>query len=418
MAATTLLAAVGAGLFVPSAPADPGDPEDRQRAVAAPRPVIWDRDFGDPSVVHDGTRWFGAATGWRARTSISTLDHGGWLRTGDLLNTRPAWARFAGVWAPEVEKAPDGSWLAYYTMPVKGMPHAEDRCIGVAVAPSLDAKFTPLGSRPLVCPSYAPTEPAGDQVAGRAPELPQRGVIDPSSYIAADGRRFLLYRTQGTPSTIRMVRLSPNGRYAVRRSRELLRDPGVLENPTLVKDRGWHYLMTSKGAYSDCRYRTVWRRSRWWHKGWEEVRSHVLLNRQRTGVCGPGGADYVPPTAGAGNRLFFHGWVCKGTNLPCYQSYQGQQDYEDVGKRALYAVRLRWRMDGPSIAAFVQGPPWTPPPPTPTPTPTTTPSPTPTPTTTPSPTPTPTTTPSPTPTPTPTETTSPPTTSPTPAPSP
>lgn len=373
------------------------------RATVAPRPLIWDRDFGDPSVVRDGERWYGAATGFRGRAARSDYDWGYWNRGGDVLNGRPTWAKYAGVWAPEIEQTPTG-YVAYFTMPSRGLPHEQDRCIGVATAPDLSSTFTVLGNKPLVCPDYSTTIPAFDQVQGRS-GLPRRGVIDPSSYIAPDGRRFLLYRTQGTPSTIRIIRLNPAGTATFGQSRELIRDSGVLENPVMVKDREWHYLITSRGDYNECRYRTVWRRSKSRNEGWQDTRGHALLNRRNTGVCGPGGADYVPQTETAANRMFFHGWVCKGTNLPCYQSYHGTKDYDDVGKRGLYAVRLRWTKDGPSIGGFVQGP--VPPPPvteTPTPTPTVTPTPTPTE--------------SPTPTPSPSETatTTPPTTSPTPTP--
>lgn len=349
---------------------------DDRRAAVAPRPLIWDRDFGDPSVVFDGTRWFGAATGFRARGSSSDRDFGIWNSTGDLLNARPAWAKFAGVWGPDLEQGPTG-WLAYYTMPSRGLPHEQDRCIGVATAPTLGETFTPVSNRPLVCPDYSATQPAFDPVAGRV-GLPRRGVIDPSSYVAPDGRRFLLYRTQGTPSTIRMIRLNATGTGAFGVSRELIRDSGVLENPIMVRHGKWHYLITSRGDFGDCRYRTIWRRSTSRLKGWQGTRAHPLVNRQNSGVCGPGGADYVEATDAHANRLFFHGWVCKGTNLPCYQSYHGPSDFEDVGKRALYAARLRWTKDGPSLSAFVQGVEPVPPTPTPTETPTVTPTQTPT----------------------------------------
>lgn len=348
---------------------------DDRKAAMAPRPLIWERDFGDPSVVFDGTKWFGAATGFRGRGSDSANDWGIWNPTGDLLNAKPAWAKYAGVWGPDLERGPAG-WLAYYTMPSRGLPHAQDRCIGVATAPSVDETFTPVSDRPLVCPDYSATEPASDPVGGRV-GLPRRGVIDPSSFIAPDGRRFLLYRTQGTPSTIRMIRLNPAGTGTFGQSRELIRDVGVLENPVMVQHGDWYYLITSRGDYGDCRYRTIWRRSHFRHKDWQGTRGHALVNRRNSGVCGPGGADYVEATTTHANRLFFHGWVCKGTNLPCYQSYQGGQDFEDVGKRALYAARLQWTKDGPVLSAFVQGPEPVPPPPTPTPTvtPTTSPAP-------------------------------------------
>ena len=388
--ALTALAALPALLALspvstPASGADDGrDARSAHRAASAPRPLIWTRDFGDPTVVFDGTGWFGAATGFRGRGSTADFDYAAWNPTGDLLNAKPTWAKFAGVWGPDIEQGPAG-WLAYYTMPSRGLPHEQDRCIGVAVAPTLSETFTPVSNRPLVCPDYSTTQPAFDPVAGRV-GLPWRGVIDPSSYVAPDGRRYLLYRTQGTPSSIRMIRLNATGTGTFGRSRELIRDVGVLENPVMVKHGEWHYLITSRGDYGDCRYRTIWRRSQFRHQGWQGTRGHALVNRQNSGVCGPGGADYVEATTTHANRLFFHGWVCKGTNLPCYQSYQGEQDYEDVGKRALYAARLLWTKDGPRLSAFVQGlePVATPvPTPEPTPVPVPTPTPTPTPTATP-----------------------------------
>ncbi len=373
LTALALLPAMFALSPVSSPASGADDGSAHRKAAAAPRPLIWNRDFGDPSVVFDGTRWFGASTGFRARSSSSDYDWGMWNSTGDLLNAKPAWAKFAGVWGPDLEQGTAG-WLAYYTMPSRGLPHEQDRCIGVATAPSLTEKFTPVSDRPLVCPDYATTTPANDTLPGRV-GLPRRGVIDPSSYIAPDGRRYLLYRTQGTPSTIRMVRLNPAGTGTFGKSRELIRDVGVLENPIMVRHGEWYYLITSRGDYGDCRYRTIWRRSHFRHKDWQGTRGHALVNRQNSGVCGPGGADYLEATTGHANRLFFHGWVCKGTNLPCYQSYHGAQDFEDVGKRALYAARLLWTKDGPVLSAFVQGPE---PVPTPTPTPTETPTPSPT----------------------------------------
>ena len=125
----------------------------------------------------------------------------------------------------------------------------------------------------------------------------------------------------------------------------------------MVQHGEWYYLITSRGDYGDCRYRTIWRRSHFRHQDWQGTRGHALLNRRNTGVCGPGGADYVPRPTTAANRLFFHGWVCKGTNLPCYQCYQGGTGLR--GRRQARAVRrpvARGRRTDPSLSAFVQGP--------------------------------------------------------------
>lgn len=323
-----------------------------------PRPLFWEQPLADPSVVLDGTRWFAAGTGWRGGTSSSTQEYAGWVAGPPLLDSRPQWARNGDVWAPELVRAPDGGWLAYYSVPVVGLPAAEDRCIGVATSPDLATPFTPLHSQPLACPEGAATAPGSD-VVRHEDALPRRGVIDASSYVAPDGRRFLLYRTQGTPSSIRMVRLTASGRRAAGPSRELVRDPGVLENPEMVDVGGWHHLLMSRGDYGRCGYRTVWRRSTSVRRDWQTAPETVLLDRRTTGICGPGGADYVDLTP---HRVFLHGWVCDGANGPCESSYAARDDVARRGHRVLYIARLRWTPDGPVLARFGQGPAWTPPP--------------------------------------------------------
>jgi hypothetical protein len=83
------------------------------------------------------------------------------------------------------------------------------------------------------------------------------------------------------------------------------------------------------------------------------------MDRASTGICGPGGADYVAMTP---HRLFVHGWVCDGANGPCESSYSSHDDVARRGHRALYLARLRWTAAGPVLARFAQGPAWTPPP--------------------------------------------------------
>ncbi len=351
LAAVCLATMLGSLLAPIPAPA----PEDT--VTFPPRPLFWEQPLADPSVVLDGARWFAAGTGWRGGTSSSEQEYAGWVAGPPLLDARPAWARNGDVWAPELVRAADGTWLAYYSVPVTGLPATEDRCIGVATSPDLATPFTPLHSQPLACPENAATAPASD-VVRRERGMPRRGVIDPSSYVAPDGRRFLLYRTQGTPSSIRMVRLTASGRRAAGPSRELLRDAGVLENPEMVDARGWHHLLLSRGDYGGCGYRTVWRRSRSVRRGWDSAPESVLLDRPTTGICGPGGADHVALSPG---RLFLHGWVCDGVNGPCESSYNVRDDLARRGHRVLYLARLRWRADGPVLARFGQGPAWTPP---------------------------------------------------------
>jgi hypothetical protein len=339
--------------------------------VFPPRPLFWEQPLADPAVVTDGGRWFAAGTGWRGGTRSSTHEHGAWQAGMPLLGKRPAWASNGDVWAPDVERRPGGGWLAYYAIPVPGLPDAQGRCIGVATSPALSVPFTPIDTAPLACPARAATPAAADQVP-RERGLPSRGVIDPSSYVAPDGRRFLLYRTQGTPSSIRMVRLRRSGLTTIGRSVELLRDRGILENPVMVDRGGWHHLVMSRGDYGRCSYSTVWRRETSLRKRWQKAEQHVLVDRATSGICGPGGADYVEASPGRANRLFLHGWVCDGTNGPCPPGYSERADVLGAGRRAMYVARLGWTRSGPRLAQFGQGPWWTPPPsPVPTPVPTT-----------------------------------------------
>ena len=340
--------------------------------VFPPRPLFWDAPLADPAVVNHSGGWFASGTGWRGGTRSSAQELGPWTTGAPLLDSRPAWATNGDVWAPDVERAVDGTWLAYYAVPVPGLPHAQSRCIGVATSPALGSPFTPVHTAPLICPSRATAPPAGDPVP-KERGIPSRGVIDPSSYVTADGRRFLLYRTQGTPSSIRMVRLHPSGLGVAGRSVQLLRDKGILENPVMVDRDGRHHLLMSRGDYGRCGYSTVWRQASSLKRRWQQAEEHVLVDRATTGICGPGGADHVDATPGGVDRVFLHGWVCHGANGPCPSGYSLHTDTAGAGHRAMYVARVLWTRKGPRLGAFAQGPAWTPPPspaPTPTPTPT------------------------------------------------
>jgi hypothetical protein len=96
---------------------------------------------------------------------------------------------------------------------------------------------------------------------------------------------------------------------------------------------------------------------------WElSAEERVLVDRASSGICGPGGADYVEASPGRANRLFLHGWVCDGTNGPCPPGYSERADVLGAGRRAMYVARLGWTRSGPRLAQFGQGPWWTPPP--------------------------------------------------------
>jgi beta-xylosidase len=174
------------------------------------------------------------------------------------------------------------------------------------------------------------------------PTLPTIGAIDPSVYQGPSGP-WLLYNTDGKPSSSRIVPLTPNGLTVAGGSRPLLVSPDVVENPVMLKRGRFFYLFTSEGVYATCGYQTVYRRSTSL-LGWAGKRPHAILTKAKTHLCGPGGADVLVTGRGTKAKvsLYFHAWVCRGTGLPCrepFRAWQGREDYRQP-VRALYGVRL------------------------------------------------------------------------------
>lgn len=318
------------------------------------RPVLKTHGFADPSVARYRGGYVGVATGTLAPRSRATSPAGPWRAAGTALKRRPRWASSRSVWAGDLVHV-GRRWLLYFSAPVRGLgPDA--RCIGVAWARRPTRSFRPVGRRPLVCPRPAHTRVAGDAMDNRDRSLPHRGVIDPEGY-ARGRRRYVVYRTQGTPSSIRMVRLTRNGLAVPRgaRSRELVRADHIIENPVLVRHGRATYLLASEGSFGDCAYRTTWRRTtNLW--SWSRSRARPLLDQSSTGLCGPGGADVVDSavlrTARARRALvFLHAWTCPGVGTCPTGEYAGHT--RTAARRSLYAAWLWWRAGRPRVTSFV-----------------------------------------------------------------
>ena len=305
-------------------------------------PLEWSQTMGDPSVAKTRKKQYVAvATGPQV---VRMVSHNGrtWRAAEPALLLRPAWARRKGdIWAADIVRLRK-RWVLYYAAPVRGLT-ATSRCIGVAVARSSTGAFRPVGDRPLVCPPSADTPPAWDRLLDRGatkPRLRAIGAIDPSLFVDR-GRVYLIYKTDGRPSSIRALRLKAGGLQPKgARSRQLFASSGVLENPVLVRRGGWYYVFLSAGDYTRCSYATAWRRSKrllnWRHRA-----QRVLLDRTTTrGLCGPGGADVVAD--GNRLRLYFHGWTCRGTPRPCAEPFHHWQGREAARRpvRALYGAWL------------------------------------------------------------------------------
>jgi len=254
-----------------------------------------------------------------------------------------SWSSGGGVWAPDAWKTPTG-WVLYYAAPANGMNG--QRCIGVATATDVMGPYTPQDV-PLVCPNAALG--ADDTVPGRP--IADAGVIDPSPFQASDGRRYLLYRTQMTPSTLRMVPLEPGGMHATAASRELRQSSGIIENPVMVQRSNSYVLFASQKGWDNCSYATAWYRSTGLWKFADQT-EHTLVDTPGSGICGPGGADVV--SAGGSTRIFLNGWRCdypSGTRNCASTADVNRYPHS----RSMYVGVLGWGPDGatPSVTRFL-----------------------------------------------------------------
>jgi beta-xylosidase len=323
-------------------------------ASAAPKPPVYAPSgaFADPSVVSENGQFYGMATGYNVPSAQGDIASGPWTAEGPALSARPSWATGSEMWAPDLEQISATEWVLYFAAPVAGLGSGQ-RCIGAATASTPLGPFTPVDGGPLVCPGLADTPTADDTVPNRP--LTNAGVIDPSGFKDSDGARFLLYKTQQLPSSLRIVRLNTAGThvYSGATSRQLLVSDRIVENPVVVKRSGAYVLFASRGPYNKCTYETIWMRaSSLAANAFNTVTQHTLLTDGSTGgVCGPGGADIAAALDG-GQRIFFHGWLC-GSG-PCPSDFNAQID--SGGRRGMYVGVLGWDSSNDPVVNLFLGP--------------------------------------------------------------
>lgn len=314
-------------------------------AQAAVSPLVFHHPMPDPSITQGPNhRYVAVATGPNVMRAVSRDGHV-WHTVRSALAHRPRWARTTGaIWASDIVHL-GHRWLLYFAAPVDGPGGATYHCIGVAVSRTSTGTFHNVGRAPLVCPPRTSAPPAQDtmrDVGQKRLGIPSSGAIDPSLFVQRQGV-YLLYKTDGIPSSIRILKLRRNGLRAWGvPSKTLLASGGTVENPMLFRHGSFFYLFTSINDYGTCSYATVVRRS---HSltHWAGHAPRPVLTRRGTGLCGPGGADVVASMNGRID-LFFHAWVCGGAGQPC----NGHPSTVDgrLPLRALYGMRVRFNKRG------------------------------------------------------------------------
>jgi len=280
------------------------------RGSAAPVPApVFGGDFPDPFVLVAGGRYFayGTQTGDVNVQVMESADLQGWRYLGDALPKLPPWAERGRTWSPAALLRPgSGGVVLYYAVRHRA---AGRQCVAVATADDPAGPFAP---------------PAG--VDGPLVFQTDRGgSIDPSPFVDADGRAYLLWKSDdnavGRPPSLWGAPLRDDGLALAGPPVELLRhDAGwerpLIEAPSLVR--------TGEGAYV-LFYSGGWWESAGYAVGWatgpaplgpfrkETVDGPWLASRP--GMAGPGGAEVFADGAGEW-RIAFHAWTPPRVGYP------------------------------------------------------------------------------------------------------
>ena len=313
------LAAVGALLLVtlplPAASAGAADSDGNSLRTVAPQLVI-DDDFPDPEVLKDGDTYYAYSTSsghGRVPYATASSPDGPWTIEGDALPDKPAWTGDGGFWAPDVSRRSDGKYLMYFTGPDTSSGRM---CLGAALADSPAGPFVATSDTPLVC------------------NPDEGGDIDPSSFVDADGTRYLLYKNDGNavgqPAVIWLQRTEADGTTLVGDRTELLRndlpsEDGVIEAPVLVRRNSQYVLFYSAGVYTTDNYHTGFATSASLTGPYTRADHPLMTTASLDGaVSGPGGADI------GDGKIFFHG-------------------ARAAGGRGMYVADLGWSHDSPVV---------------------------------------------------------------------
>ena len=304
-------------------------------AAAPPSNDLGTRDFADPFVLRAGHGYFAFATGsgtahvQAARSSDLTT----WIPLGDAMPRMPGWAvpDAALTWAPSVLPRAD-RFVLYYT--------ARDRasgfqCISRATAASPQGPYVDESSEALVCPVRG-----ADALCG---------AIDPSPFLDAGGRPYLLWKSDEnssacrTPPRLWSQRMSDDGLALAGPPVALLSadrpwEQPIVEGPSMVLHGGTYFLFYSANEWETSRYAIGYATCVGPSGPCTKQTLDGPLRGSAGAVLGPGGQEFFDD--GGGRTLVaYHAWTAPAVT------------YRAGGARSLHIGRLSFDRDVPSIDA-------------------------------------------------------------------
>ncbi|HEX9991752.1 MAG TPA: glycoside hydrolase family 43 protein [Acidimicrobiales bacterium] len=254
-------------------------------------------DFADPFVLHVADAYYAYATNAGGGTvqAIASEDLREWWWLGDALPDLPGWASPNATWAPSVLVRGDRV-VAYYTVRVAASGH---QCISVAVADHPAGPFVDVSDEPFVCQ------------AGR------RGSIDPSPFLDADGRPWLVWKSE-SPAAIWSQRLTDDGLGLTGEPTQLLAvdrpwEGSVVEGPSMVEVDGAYHLFYSGNDWNSAAYAVGWAACDGPAGPCRKGDGPVLASGG--GLAGPGGQELFRDGDGR-LRMAYHAWLASDVGYP------------------------------------------------------------------------------------------------------
>ena len=324
---------LGARLFMVLAPFALATLPTTAAQADPPEPSPFDSDFPDPFVLRDGDGYFAFATGAKGRNVqvARSRDLTSWAMLPDALPTLPSWAAREGglTWAPSVLRR-ERHYVLYYTAADTGSGF---QCISRAIAPRAEGPYVDDSPRPFVCQT-------GDAT-------PFCGSIDPSPFVDANGRPWLLYKSdENSPSCRGTARiwsqplsddgLSVTGTPSMLVTTDRSWEGPLVEGPSMIQDGSSTVLFYSANWYDGPDYAVGYARCDGPAGPCKKMTVDAPLLKSSVTALGPGGQEVFTDLLGR-TWMAYHAWTPPKTS------------YADGGKRSLRLARLGFSQGVPLV---------------------------------------------------------------------